>query len=307
VLEQFLWCQVARLPPIKNRVGDIRREIAEADKTSEIGGAHPFPPGQCSKGHTVAAGEDRVEPARSDQQLDQARIGFRRGERVGAIDQQHDLPSGAAQLHRDGQDLGFTLCRRRRLCGCEIEETAKPCRAQMDVDLRGGDVDPIDQGGQESTLTCCGQFAHYETSAANSWQYATVDDVPKAAKDWPQINFVIYHAAKQAFLVPPDDELTEFEKNGYIRWVSDLAAIPQKHGVSNVYGEIGSAFANSAVANPRCAAAMMGTLIKGMGADHVVWGTDSAIGGDKFAADRAASLHAATRSNAAYGYVARRA
>jgi predicted TIM-barrel fold metal-dependent hydrolase len=115
----------------------------------------------------------------------------------------------------------------------------------------------------------------YETSAANSWQYATVDDVPKAAKDWPQLSFVIYHAAKQAFLVPPDDELAEFEKTGYIRWVSDLAAIPQKYGVSNVYGEIGSAFANSAVANPRCAAAMMGTLIKGMGSDHVVWGTDS--------------------------------
>src|SRR5262252_1626529 len=115
----------------------------------------------------------------------------------------------------------------------------------------------------------------YETSAANSWQYATVDDVPKAAKDWPQLSFVIYHAAKQAFLVPPDDELAEFEKTGYIRWVSDLAGIPQKHGVSNVYAEIGSAFANSAVANPRCAAAMMGTLIKGMGSDHVVWGTDS--------------------------------
>ena len=31
-----------------------------------------------------------------------------------------------------------------------------------------------------------------------------------------------------------------------------------------------------------------------------------AIGGDKFAAERSASLHAATRSNAAYGYVARR-
>jgi predicted TIM-barrel fold metal-dependent hydrolase len=207
----------------------------------------------------------------------------------------------------------------------------------------------------------------YETSIPNAWKYATVDDVPKAAKDWPQLNFVIYHAAKQAFLVPPDDELAEFEKTGYIRWVSDLAAIPQKHGVNNVYGEIGSAFANSAVANPRCAAAMMGTLIKGMGSDHVVWGTDSvwygspqwqiealrrleipadmmdkhgfaplgpatgavksaifghnsarlykldlraelpAIGRDKFAADRAASLHAATRSNAAYGYVARRA
>src|SRR5215472_15348107 len=95
----------------------------------------------------------------------------------------------------------------------------------------------------------------YETSIPNSWQYATVDDVPKAAKDWPQLNFVIYHAAKQAFLVPPDEELAEFEKTGYIRRVSDLAAIPQKYGVNNVYGEIGSAFANSAVANPRCAAA----------------------------------------------------
>ena len=57
---------------------------------------------------------------------------------------------------------------------------------------------------------------------------------------------------------------------GYIRWVSDFASIPQKHGVGNVYGEAGAAFANSAVANPRFAAALMGTLIKGMGVDHVV-------------------------------------
>src|ERR1700730_12633465 len=33
---------IAGLPPIENRVGDIRREIAEADKTSEIGRAHAF-------------------------------------------------------------------------------------------------------------------------------------------------------------------------------------------------------------------------------------------------------------------------
>ena len=37
-------------------------------------------------------------------------------------------------------------------------------------------------------------------------------------------------------------ELAEFEKTGYIRWVSDLAKIPQEHGVNNVYGEIGTAF-----------------------------------------------------------------
>ena len=35
----------------------------------------------------------------------------------------------------------------------------------------------------------------YETSFKGVWQYATVDDVPKAAQDWPEMNFVIYHSA----------------------------------------------------------------------------------------------------------------
>ena len=68
----------------------------------------------------------------------------------------------------------------------------------------------------------------------------------------------------------PDDDLAAFEKTGYIRWASDLAGIPKKHGVNNVYGEVGTALANSAVTNPRFAAALMGTLIKGMGIDQVV-------------------------------------
>src|SRR5207237_4606604 len=89
------------------------------------------------------------------------------------------------------------------------------------------------------------------------------------------MNLVIDHAALRQFLESPDDDLAEFEKTGYIRWASGLADIPQRYGVSNVYGEVGTAFANSAVANPRFAAALMGTLIKGMGFDHVVWGTDS--------------------------------
>ena len=115
----------------------------------------------------------------------------------------------------------------------------------------------------------------YEKSFAGVWQHATVDDLPKAAKDWPQLKFVMYHAALRPFLESPDDDLAAFEKTGRIEWASDLAEIPGKHGVTNVYAEIGTAFANSAVANPRFAAALMGTLIKGMGADHVVWGTDS--------------------------------
>jgi uncharacterized protein len=209
--------------------------------------------------------------------------------------------------------------------------------------------------------------ADYEKSIPEAWKYATVDDVPKAAKDWPQINFVIYHSALRPFLDPPDADLAEFERTGNISWVSDLAAIPQKYGVSNVYADIGTSFANSAVSNPRFCAAFMGTLIKGLGYDHVFWGTDAvwygspqwqiealrrleipedmqkkhgfaalgaadgvvksaifgynaarlykidlraelpAIENDKFAQIRFAKADLPPRSNATYGYVARRA
>jgi uncharacterized protein len=115
----------------------------------------------------------------------------------------------------------------------------------------------------------------YEKSWPGVWEYATVSDLGKAAKDWPQINFVMYHGALRAFLETPDAALAEFEQTGRIKWSTDLAEIPGKYGVSNVYGEIGTAFANSAVANPRFAAAFVGTLLKGLGPDRVLWGSDS--------------------------------
>jgi hypothetical protein len=113
------------------------------------------------------------------------------------------------------------------------------------------------------------------TAFPNLFEYADVRDVGKAAKDWPQINFVIYHGALRAFLEPPAAALAEFEQTGRIKWATDLAEIPGKFGVKNVYAEIGTAFANSAVADPRFAAALMGTLIRGMGAERVLWGSDS--------------------------------
>jgi Amidohydrolase len=67
----------------------------------------------------------------------------------------------------------------------------------------------------------------------------------------------------------------EFESTGRIQWATDLAEIPQKFGVTNVHAELGTSFANSAVAHPKFCAALVGTLIKGMGVDHVLWGTDS--------------------------------
>ena len=119
----------------------------------------------------------------------------------------------------------------------------------------------------------------YEVSWAGVWEYAKVDDLPQAAKDWPDMNFVIYHSALRPFLELPDQAWAEFEATGRIKWATDLSEIPEKHGVNNVYGEIGTAFANSAVAHPKFSAALMGTLVKGLGADHVVWGTDSVFYG----------------------------
>ena len=108
--------------------------------------------------------------------------------------------------------------------------------------------------------------------------YCNVDDVGKAAKDWPQLNFVIYHSAYRWVAGPGGtaaNAWAQLERAGRVDWVTDLAQIPQQYGVNNVYGDLGQIFAHSNMAEPRVAAYMLGIMIKGMGADHVVWGTDS--------------------------------
>ncbi len=57
--------------------------------------------------------------------------------------------------------------------------------------------------------------------------------------------------------------------------MSDLAEIPAKYGVTNIYGDVGQIFASTLVAQPRLSAFIMGTLLMGLGTDHVVWGTDA--------------------------------
>jgi uncharacterized protein len=115
----------------------------------------------------------------------------------------------------------------------------------------------------------------YEQSWPGVWKNATVDDVRKAAKDWPQLNFVIYHGALRMFLEDPQFTLDTFEKTGRIDWTTDVCDLASKHGLKNVYAELGTTFATCAVASPRLAGAMIGQFVNEMGADHVVWGTDS--------------------------------
>ena len=112
----------------------------------------------------------------------------------------------------------------------------------------------------------------YETIP--NWQFAKLDDVGKAAQDWPDLNFHIYHAGLKMWRDGQTVSET-FEQTGRLDWIDEMAAIPERYGVSNVYADIGLSFGALAITYPRLAATMLAKLIKGMGADHVLWGTDS--------------------------------
>jgi predicted TIM-barrel fold metal-dependent hydrolase len=107
-------------------------------------------------------------------------------------------------------------------------------------------------------------------------QHSNVRDVGKAAKDWPQLNFIIYHGGYRFPVGGTAAEAwAQFEQTGRIEWVTDLSEVPAKFGVKNVYADVGQLFAQSTIAEPRVTAVMIGQLIKGLGADHVCWGTDA--------------------------------
>jgi hypothetical protein len=88
-------------------------------------------------------------------------------------------------------------------------------------------------------------------------------DVGKAARDWPQLNFAIYHSGFRHLGGQPNEGLEEWEKTGRMSWLSDLAEIPGKYGVSNVYGDLGAIFAWTVILQPRLAAAMLPAARRG--------------------------------------------
>ena len=105
--------------------------------------------------------------------------------------------------------------------------------------------------------------------------FADVSDVGKAAKDWPELNFIIYHAGYRTMPRPTEEEEAEFERTGRIDWVTELSEIPALWNVNNVYADLGACFAFTVVTSPRLCAGMLGQLVRGLGADHILWGTDS--------------------------------
>jgi len=88
--------------------------------------------------------------------------------------------------------------------------------------------------------------------------YSDVRDVGKAAKDWPQLNFIIYHSAYRWLARQARRRVTSFRKRGRIRVGFRFSPRFRKYGVNNVYGDLGQIFAWTVVAEPRLGAAVMG-------------------------------------------------
>jgi uncharacterized protein len=103
-------------------------------------------------------------------------------------------------------------------------------------------------------------------------------DIPAAAMDWPQLNFIIYHSCiRPAFWnynawVDINSGKTR-EGVPDILWTTEFAILSAPF--RNVYAEIGTTWASSIVTFPTVAAHIMGQLMKFMGEDQILFGSDS--------------------------------
>lgn len=110
-------------------------------------------------------------------------------------------------------------------------------------------------------------------------------DLEKAAKDWPDLNFIVYHSGYRGagllaggtgekVVDPKTDDPQE------IHWISDILRILKRNpGIKNIYFELGSTFGQLSASQPETCLHMLGQMIQAAGADHILWGTDSIWGG----------------------------
>jgi uncharacterized protein len=107
-------------------------------------------------------------------------------------------------------------------------------------------------------------------------EHSSPRDVPKAALDFPDMNFLIYHAGFRNIQDLLQAAQDDFRTTQNIPWISDLCEARKKNPrMTNVYMELGTTFGMVAVAAPRAAAYIVGMMIDAFGDDHVLWGTDS--------------------------------
>jgi predicted TIM-barrel fold metal-dependent hydrolase len=100
-------------------------------------------------------------------------------------------------------------------------------------------------------------------------------DLAKAARDWPDLNFIAYHSGFRGL-----QSLAGQKDPQEIPWISDiLRTLRENPDIKNIYFELGSTFNQLSSFAPDACMHMLGQMIQVAGDDHVLWGTDSIWGG----------------------------
>lgn len=114
--------------------------------------------------------------------------------------------------------------------------------------------------------------------AANIPSLGNPSDIPKAAKDWLEFNFIIFHGswAPTFFAKPSMDAIKNGKmRNGVpdIEWTTQMAQ--DCAHLPNVYAELGSTFGATVTAWPTVCAHLIGQILKYWGPTRLLFGTDS--------------------------------
>jgi predicted TIM-barrel fold metal-dependent hydrolase len=116
-------------------------------------------------------------------------------------------------------------------------------------------------------------------------QACTPGDLERAALDFPNLNFIVYHSGFRGFgLLGRGTGQRVVDRNSgdprEIPWISDLFRILRRNPrIRNIYFELGSTFQQLSARDPVKCLHMLGQMIETAGADHILWGTDSIWGG----------------------------
>jgi hypothetical protein len=101
-------------------------------------------------------------------------------------------------------------------------------------------------------------------------------DLERAARDFPDLNFLVYHSGFRSLESGLEAARDGFQRSARVDWVTDLCEIRQRNPkLTNVYAELGSTFGMTVITSPLLCGHILGMLVQHLGADHVLWGTDS--------------------------------
>jgi predicted TIM-barrel fold metal-dependent hydrolase len=109
----------------------------------------------------------------------------------------------------------------------------------------------------------------------------TPHDIEKAARDWPDLNFIIYHSGYRGTGLLArglGDKVVDEKKDDpqEIPWISDVLRFLKKDPkIKNVYFELGSTFHQLSMRAPDTCMHMLGQMLQVVGPERILWGTDS--------------------------------